>query len=87
LRVLVAGAGVGGLALARALSGHQHVDVKVLESTKEFRRFGGPIQLASNAIEIVRSIDAILCERIEADATFTGNLTNGIKVCDYRYEG
>ena len=79
LRVLIAGAGVGGLVLADALGQHERMDVTVLESTREFKRFGGPIQLASNAVETIREIDEELCERIENMATFTGNLTNGIK--------
>jgi len=79
LRVLVAGGGVGGLALAHALGQSDKVDVKVLEKTKQFRPFGGPIQLASNAVETLRLIDSELCSAIEDSATFTGNLTNGIK--------
>jgi len=79
LRVLIAGGGVGGLALANALSSHPHVTVTVLEKTQKFMRFGGPIQLASNAMMNLRNMDAELYRQIEAKATFTGNLTNGIK--------
>ena len=35
----------------------------VLERTKEFKKFGGPIQLASNAMEGFRSIDEDLAQR------------------------
>ena len=49
LRVVIAGAGVGGLTLANALKGCDHVDVQLIEKTSAFKRFGGPIQLASNA--------------------------------------
>jgi len=79
LRVLVAGGGVGGLALANALSRLPNMDVVVLEKTQKFKRFGGPIQLASNAMMNLRSLDAELFGKIEAKATFTGNLSNGIK--------
>ena len=47
--------------------------------TKEFRKFGGPIQLASNAMESLRSLDGELYSEIEGRATWTGNRTNGIK--------
>jgi len=47
--------------------------------TSEFRKFGGPIQLASNAMESIRHMDAELYSEIEARATWTGNRTNGIK--------
>jgi hypothetical protein len=52
LHVVIAGAGVGGLALANAFVGQPHVKVTVLEKTSKFKRFGGPIQLASNAMQV-----------------------------------
>eukprot|EP00929_Paragymnodinium_shiwhaense_P008630 TRINITY_DN112585_c0_g1_i1.p1 TRINITY_DN112585_c0_g1~~TRINITY_DN112585_c0_g1_i1.p1 ORF type:complete len:574 (-),score=147.65 TRINITY_DN112585_c0_g1_i1:230-1951(-) len=79
LRVLVAGAGVGGLAMANAMKKNKHVKVSVLEREKVFARFGGPIQLASNAMATLRHIDENLYSQIEGKATWTGNLTNGIK--------
>ena len=80
LSVLIAGAGVGGLALANQLElSNSHVQYTVLERTAEFRKFGGPIQLASNAMEALKSLDTELYSEIEARATWTGNRTNGIK--------
>jgi zeaxanthin epoxidase len=80
LRVLIAGAGVGGLVLANALeTSGSHVSYTVLERTKEFKKFGGPIQLASNAMQGLLDLDADLYKDIEAHATFTGDRTNGIK--------
>ena len=80
LHVLIAGAGVGGLALANQLElSNANVTYTVLEKTNEFRKFGGPIQLASNAMESLKSLDAELYAEIEARATWTGNRTNGIK--------
>lgn len=79
LRVVIAGAGVGGLALANALADSPTVSCTVLERTSEFRRFGGPIQLASNAMQVMKDMDPAMFKDIEAKATFTGNLTNGIK--------
>ena len=72
LKVLVAGAGVGGLALAKSLSKNPHMDVIVLERTDKFKRFGGPIQLASNALEILKEMDIDVYNQIMKKFTFTG---------------
>jgi len=80
LHVLIAGAGVGGLILANCLElSDKPVTYSVLERTGEFKKFGGPIQLASNAMQAFRDIDPALYSEIEARATWTGNRTNGIK--------
>jgi len=83
LHVLISGAGVGGLALANYLHFAQErgvpITYTVLEKTSEFRRFGGPIQLASNALREFQEINPTLYTEIEARATWTGNRTNGIK--------
>lgn len=84
LNVLIAGAGVGGLVLANCLElsakvRGSPVRYTVLERTGEFKKFGGPIQLASNAMQAIRDIDEELYKEIEARATWTGNRTNGIK--------
>ena len=80
LHVLIAGAGVGGLILANCLElSGAPVTYEILERTKEFKKFGGPIQLASNAMQGFRSIDSELYDEIESFATWTGNRTNGIK--------
>jgi zeaxanthin epoxidase len=79
LRVLIAGAGVGGLALANALSKHETMNVTLLEQTSEFKRFGGPIQLASNAMQLIQEMDAELYKKVAAEFTITGDKENGIK--------
>jgi zeaxanthin epoxidase len=83
LHVLIAGAGVGGLALANylhfAAERGKPVTYTVLERTTQFKRFGGPIQLASNALREFQAIDPQLYSEVEACATWTGNRTNGIK--------
>jgi zeaxanthin epoxidase len=79
LKVLVAGAGVGGLALAKALSKNPNMEVVVLERTDEFKRFGGPIQLASNALQVLKEMDEDVFDQIMEKFTFTGDKTNGIK--------
>ena len=85
LRVMIAGAGVGGLALANDLcvqsvkNNDVPIQVTVLEQASAFKRFGGPIQLASNAMQILRDMDADLYEKIAAKFTVTGDKKNGIK--------
>jgi zeaxanthin epoxidase len=80
LRVLIAGAGVGGLALANVLSQHPaKFNVTVLEQTAAFKRFGGPIQLASNAMQILSEMDSSLYAKVCEKFTTTGDKVNGIK--------
>ena len=70
---------MGGLALANVLADVPHVDVKVLERTQAFKRFGGPIQLASNALQIIKEMDEDVYTKIMDKFTFTGDKMNGIK--------
>jgi zeaxanthin epoxidase len=79
LRVLIAGAGVGGLALASLLRKDPNVECVILEKTDKFKRFGGPIQLASNALEILKQSDPEVFAEIMEKFTFTGDKENGIK--------
>jgi zeaxanthin epoxidase len=80
LRVVIAGAGVGGLALANVLCQQPHkYTVTVLEQTAAFKRFGGPIQLASNAMQILSEMDATLYQKVCDKFTTTGDKVNGIK--------
>ncbi|KAG7352007.1 FAD-dependent oxidoreductase [Nitzschia inconspicua] len=79
LKVLIAGGGVGGLALAKSLTKYPNMEVVVLERTDEFKRFGGPIQLASNALQVLKEMDAGVFDQIMEKFTFTGDKINGIK--------
>jgi len=79
LKVVIAGAGVGGLTLALSLSKHPHLDVTVLEQTSEFKRFGGPIQLASNALQTLKVMDEDIYNQVMDKFTTTGDKVNGIK--------
>jgi len=79
LRVIIAGAGVGGLALAKSLSQNPKMKVTVLEKTDEFKRFGGPIQLASNALRVLEEMDKGVYDSIMEKFTYTGDKENGIK--------
>jgi zeaxanthin epoxidase len=79
LKVLIAGGGVGGLALANVLSKNPAMSVTVLERTQSFKRFGGPIQLASNALKILSEMDENVYNQVMEKFTFTGDKKNGIK--------
>jgi zeaxanthin epoxidase len=79
LRIIIAGAGVGGLALANSLTKNPNFHVQVLERTDQFKRFGGPIQLASNALQVLKEMDHVVFDSILEKFTFTGNKMNGIK--------
>jgi len=79
LRVIIAGAGMGGLALAKSLSKNPRIKVTVLERTNKFKRFGGPIQLASNALRVINEMDEDIYNEIMSKFTFTGDKENGIK--------
>jgi zeaxanthin epoxidase len=80
VRVIVAGAGVGGLSLANALKDNPLVDITILERTDEFRRFGGPIQLASNALKVIETMcEKEVYDQVMEKFTFTGDKENGIK--------
>jgi len=79
LRVIIAGGGVGGLTLANVLCKNPKFRVTILEKTSAFKRFGGPIQLASNAMQILKDLDATTYDQILAKFTYTGDKENGIK--------
>lgn len=76
--VIVAGGGIGGLCTALVLLKLGY-DVKVFEKTSQYRPFGGPIQIASNAAESIRRIDEGVYEKILAKSTVIGTRTNGLK--------
>ncbi|KAL3938779.1 MAG: hypothetical protein SGARI_001612 [Bacillariaceae sp.] len=67
------------LALAKTLSKNPNMEVLVLERTDKFKRFGGPIQLASNALQIMKEMNPEEFDQIMEQFTFTGDKENGIK--------
>lgn len=79
LKVVIAGAGVGGLSLAKVLTKNPSMSVTVLERTAAFKRFGGPIQLASNAMQVLSEMDSTVYKQICEKFTVTGDKMNGIK--------
>lgn len=78
LKVIVAGGGIGGLCAALVLQ-KQGCDVQVFEKTRSYRPFGGPIQIASNALESLLRIDSEVYQQIMAKATMIGDRKNGLK--------
>ena len=78
LKVAIAGAGIGGAMLGYALQ-KKGFEVKVFEKTAKFSRFGGPIQLASNALSCVNALSPDLFDQIMNRFTFTGTRKCGIK--------
>jgi len=78
VEVVIAGGGIGGLCTALVLL-NQGYDVRVFEKTKQYRPFGGPIQIASNAAESIRRIDEGVYQKILERSTVIGNRKNGLK--------
>ena len=78
LRVIIAGGGLGGLALASTLI-HEGYDVHVFEQAEQYKPFGGPIQIQSNALWALREINPILYLAVEEVGVRTGDQLSGIK--------
>ena len=71
LPILVAGGGIGGLAVALALA-RKGLGVHVLESSADFREAGAGIQLGPNVFRMFELLG--LTETINASAVFPDNL-------------
>jgi len=78
LRVIVAGGGIGGLCTALVLK-NEGCDVSVFEKAREYKPFGGPIQIASNALESLQRIDPQVYAKILESSTMIGDRINGLK--------
>jgi zeaxanthin epoxidase len=75
--VLVAGGGIAGLITALSLQ-RKGMKVKVFEKVKEYKLFGGPIQLQCNAQGALDSIAPDVLERVWEKSTITGDRVNGL---------
>lgn len=78
LRVLVAGGGLGGLALGSTLT-QLGYDVHVFEQATQYKPFGGPIQIQSNALWALNAINPVLYSAIAEVGVRTGDRLSGIK--------
>ena len=78
LKVMIAGGGIGGLCTALVLRNQGH-KVHVYEKTSKYRPFGGPIQIASNALESIKRIDNNVYNDILERSTGIGERKNGLK--------
>lgn len=72
LKVAIAGGGLGGLVLACNLVRHG-VQVRCFEKAEAYRKFGGPIQLQSNCLSMLREIDPELLHSVCQLGSVTGN--------------
>jgi len=75
---MIAGGGIGGLCAALVLR-KQGFDVHVFERAREYKPFGGPIQIATNALESLRRIDEDVYAEIMESSTMIGDRVNGLK--------
>ena len=75
--VLIAGGGIAGLITALALQ-RKGMKVKVFEKVKEYKLFGGPIQLQCNAQGALDSIAPDVLEQVWEKSTITGDRINGL---------
>jgi hypothetical protein len=72
-QVLIAGGGIGGLILGKALES-KGIDYLVFEKAKEYKPFGGPIQVQSNALSCLEAINKEMCEVRRFTVTEAGRL-------------
>ncbi|GBG68232.1 hypothetical protein CBR_g2783 [Chara braunii] len=81
LRVLVVGAGIGGLVFALAAK-KKGIDVQVFERDVSAIRgegqYRGPIQIQSNALAALEAIDQEVAERVMHEGVVTGDRVNGL---------
>eukprot|EP00899_Mesostigma_viride_P014077 jgi/Mesvir1/22670/Mv14100-RA.1 len=76
-KILIAGGGIGGLSLALAFK-RVGLDSIVFERVREYKPFGGPIQLQCNALGALESICPQFAQKVIERATITGDRLNGL---------
>jgi salicylate hydroxylase len=85
MRVIVVGAGIGGLAAAVSLRRGGH-EVTVFEQTPRFTEVGAGIQLAPNATRELRRLgllDAVAAQSARPTATSFRSWSDGSEICSY----
>ena len=78
LRVIIAGGGLGGLSTASSLI-QKGFDVHIFEQARQYKPFGGPIQIQSNALWALREINPDIYSAVEECGVRTGDRLSGIK--------
>jgi zeaxanthin epoxidase len=78
VKVVVAGGGLGGLFLAICLN-KRGFDATVVEKTKQFRAYGGPIQLASNGMSVLKAVSESLYKDVQDNSRPFWGTRSGIK--------
>ncbi|GFR49452.1 hypothetical protein Agub_g11512 [Astrephomene gubernaculifera] len=83
MKVIIAGAGIGGLLLAVALL-KQGFEVQVYErdltAIRGEGKYRGPIQIQSNALAAMEAIDQEVADEVMREGCITGDRVNGL--CD-----
>ena len=75
--VVVAGGGIGGLITGLALH-KRGIACTVYEKVTEYKPFGGPIQLAGNALSMLEALDRDIAEQVMSLGAITGDRVNGL---------
>lgn len=82
-KVIVAGAGIGGLVFALGAR-NRGIDVEVYErdltAIRGEGQYRGPIQVQSNALAALEAVDVEMAEKVMAEGCVTGDRINGL--CD-----
>lgn len=82
-KILIAGAGIGGLVLGVSLL-KKGFDVQIFErdltAIRGEGKYRGPIQVQSNALAALEAIDKSVAEQVLAEGCITGDRINGL--CD-----
>eukprot|EP00977_Amphora_coffeiformis_P027919 scaffold34663_cov205-Amphora_coffeaeformis.AAC.6 len=78
LRIIIAGGGLGGLALASECI-QRGYDVHIFEQAKQYQPFGGPIQIQSNALWALSRINPAVYDAVAECGVTTGDRLSGIK--------
>lgn len=76
-KVIVAGGGIGGLVTALSLQ-NKGLEVVCFERVRKYKPWGGPIQMAGNAMAALQAIDPELAAEVVTNGTVTGDRLNGL---------
>ena len=75
--MLVAGGGIGGLVTTLAMQ-NAGLEVKCYGRGRAYKPWGGPIQMAGNAMAALELCDPTVTASVVRDGTVTGDRLNGL---------